>query len=92
MTLNEKIKQARKAAELTQRQVADAIGTDRQVYSMYERGVRNPRLDKLEKIAEACGVGVEYFGNTESLQKRVVDRTEYRRTYMRNYRRGKEQC
>lgn len=96
MNINEKIKVARKAAGLTQQQVADATGIDRQVYSMYERGARNPRLEKLEKIAEACGVTLDYFGNTESLQKRIVDKKEYRRLYMqlymKNYRKGKEQC
>ena len=85
MKINEKIKEARKAAGLTQQQVADATGIDRQVYSMYERGARNPRLDKLGKIAEACGVGLDYFGNTESLQKRIVDKKEYRRLYMQSY-------
>ena len=96
MKLNEKIKNAIKAAGLTQQQVADATGIDRQVYSMYERGARNPRLDKLGKIAEACGVTLDYFGNTESLQKRIVDKKEYRRlymqSYMKNYRKRKEQC
>ena len=85
MTLNEKIKNARKAAGLTQQQLADATGIDRQVYSMYERGARNPRLEKLKKIADACGVALDYFGDTESLQKRIVDKKEYRRLYMQSY-------
>ena len=73
MKLNEKIKQARKAAGLTQRQVADKVGIAKEVYQMYEYGTRNPRFEKLKAIAEACGVGVEYFGaDVKNLQKSVL--------------------
>ena len=86
MTLNEKIKNARKAAGLTQQQVANKIGILKQSYAMYEYGTRKPRLEKLKKIADACGVALDYFGDTESLQKRIVDKKEYHRQYMKNYR------
>lgn len=73
MTLNEKIKQARKQAELTQQQVADKVGIAKEVYQMYEYGTRNPRLEKLKAIAEACGTSLEYFGNdVKKLQKSAL--------------------
>ena len=73
MTLSEKIKNARKAAGLTQQQVADKVGIAKEVYQMYEYGTRNPRLEKLKAIADACGVDLEYFGaDVKGLQKSAL--------------------
>lgn len=73
MKLNEKIKNARKAAGLTQQQAADKVGIAKEVYQMYEYGTRNPRLEKLKAIADACGVSLEYFGaDIKNLQKSVL--------------------
>ena len=63
MKLNEKIKNARKAAGLTQYQIAEKLGIFASQYQMYEYGTRRPRLNMLIKIAEACGVGLDYFGD-----------------------------
>lgn len=91
MKLNEKIKNARKAAGLTQQQVADAIDTSKQYYASYEQGTRQPRLDNLKRIAEACGVELDYFGDdVNHLQKgtgvNTADKRNYFKIYMRNYR------
>lgn len=73
MKLNEKIKNARKSACLTQQQVAGKVGIAKEVYQMYEYGTRNPRFEKLKAIADACGVSLEYFGDdTKKLQKSVL--------------------
>lgn len=60
MKLNEKIKNARKAAGLTQEEIAKMIGVKQPNYHIYESGVE-PKLDKLAKIAEACKVDISYF-------------------------------
>lgn len=91
MKLNEKIKNARKVAGLTQQQVADTIGTSKQSYAMYEQGTRQPRLEKLKQIAKACGVKLDYFGDdVNHLQKGTgvdtADKRNYFKIYMRNYR------
>lgn len=73
MKLNEKIKNARKSAGLTQQQVADKVGIAKEVYQRYEYGTRNPRLEKLKAIADACGVDLEYFGaDIKNLQKSAL--------------------
>lgn len=73
MNINEKIKAARKAAGLTQQQVADKVGIAKEVYQMYEYGTRNPRLEKLKAIAYVCRVGLEYFGaDIKNLQKSAL--------------------
>lgn len=57
----EKIKSAREKAGLTQAQLAEKIGTTPQNISQYERGIRNPKYDTLEKIARAVGVKADFF-------------------------------
>ena len=61
MTVSEKIQEARSKAGLTQQQLADAIGTTTQNISQYERGVRNPKVETLRKIADALEVPVTEF-------------------------------
>ena len=93
MKINEKIKQARKAAGLTQKQVAEKLGVTKQSYAFYEYGTRRPRLNKLKQIAEVCGVGLDYFGNIDDLQKEtgfdLSDKKKYNQLYMEKYRRKK---
>lgn len=57
----EKIKTAREKAGLTQAQLAEKVGTTSQNISQYERGIRNPKYNTLEKIAHALGVNVDSF-------------------------------
>lgn len=45
----EKIKTAREKAGLTQAQLAEKVGTTSQNISQYERGIRNPKYNTLEK-------------------------------------------
>lgn len=56
MTIGERIKKARKKAGLTQKALADKLGIPYQGISQYERGVRKPKLETLDRIAEALGV------------------------------------
>ena len=65
MTVSEKIQEARSKTGLTQQQLADAIGTTTQNISQYERGVRNPKIETLRKIADALGVPVAEFLDEE---------------------------
>lgn len=59
MTVGERIKAARKKAGMTQKELADKLGIPYQGISQYERGVRNPKIDTLEKIADSLGVTLE---------------------------------
>jgi len=54
--IREEIKRARLAKKLTQQQLADACPRiSKSDISAYEKGNRNPALDKLELIAKALG-------------------------------------
>ena len=49
------IARARMAAGMTQAQLAEAIGVKPQQVGSWERGLRNPKLDALNRIAVALG-------------------------------------
>ena len=53
MSVNEKIKLVREAKGFTQEQVAEKLQMSKNGYGDIERGATDPKLSKLEKIAEA---------------------------------------
>lgn len=56
MKLNEKILYYRKAAKLSQEELADRVGVSRQAVSKWELGDATPEVDKLLALARAFGV------------------------------------
>lgn len=50
------IRKARKAAGLTQRQLAERIGTDSFQVSRWERGANRPQYETLAALAAALGL------------------------------------
>lgn len=62
MTTGERIKEARKRAGLTQKQLADKLGISYVGISQWENNQRNPKLETLQRIADALGVDVETIG------------------------------
>jgi len=51
----EEVVRARKAAKLTQRELADRAGVNQAMVSRLEKGERLPRLETLLAVAEATG-------------------------------------
>lgn len=56
--LGKKIRELRNAAGLSQERLGEITGLDRTYISGIERGVRNPALRNLEKLAKALKVKV----------------------------------
>jgi transcriptional regulator with XRE-family HTH domain len=56
--LGKKIRVLRTEADLTQEIVAEMTGLDRTYISGIERGVRNPSLKNIEKLAKALKVTI----------------------------------
>ena len=56
MKLNEKILYYRKAAKLSQEELAERVGVSRQAVSKWELGDATPEVDKLLALARAFGV------------------------------------
>lgn len=64
----ENLKILRKKTNLTQKEVADAVGITFQTYSYYETGRTNPTPEMLCKFADFFGVSVdELLGRTPQL-------------------------
>jgi transcriptional regulator with XRE-family HTH domain len=59
--LGERIAQARLQAGLTQKQLADKLGTTQRVVTYWEREAVGLRADQLAQLAEALGVSADYF-------------------------------
>lgn len=56
MNTGEKIKSARLAKRISQKKLGDMIGTSQQMIAQYEKGTRNPKIQTLQKIADALDV------------------------------------
>lgn len=56
MAFSENLRAARKAARLTQQQVADRIGVTKSTYCNYEKGKREPDVPKIWEIIRVLGV------------------------------------
>ena len=54
-----KIRAARKAAGLSQTELAEKIGVVQSNVCRWERGAHRPQIDTLKKIAEALGTSVD---------------------------------
>lgn len=53
MTVGERIKAARMQVGLTQKELAEKLGVPYQSIGQWERGIRNPKLSSVRRIAEA---------------------------------------
>lgn len=65
MKLNEKILYYRKAAKLSQEELAEQIGVSRQAVSKWELGDATPEVDKLLLLAKAFGVTTDELLSSE---------------------------
>lgn len=55
MSIGDDIRHARKAANMTQQQLAEKMGTTPQMISAWENGARNPKYSTQKQIEEALG-------------------------------------
>lgn len=56
-----KLKELRKEKGFTQKELGKAVGISEVMIGQYERGVRTPKIEMREKIANALGVTLNYF-------------------------------
>ena len=59
--MKERLKQARKAAGKTQKEIAGALGITESTYCGYETGKRRPDALKIPEIARALDVSTDYL-------------------------------
>lgn len=60
---HEKLAEARKARNMSQRQLAEAAGLSSGSVSAYEKGIKIPTVDSAGKIAAALGVSLDWLLN-----------------------------
>ena len=75
MTLCEKLTQARKAAGLTQADIAARLSVSRQAVSRWESGQSKPSTEKILALGELYGVSIDRLLNTENAEKPAVETT-----------------
>ena len=61
MLFNERLKDLRRKAGLSQSELAKSIGVSKSSINMYERGEREPGLELLEAIADFFNVDMNYL-------------------------------
>lgn len=61
MTTGEKIKEARKRANMTQKELGDKLGVSPVMISQYESDKRKPKIETLERVATALNVPISAF-------------------------------
>lgn len=61
--LGKQVRQFRKEKSWTQEKLGEETGLDRTYISDIERGVRNPSLKSLQKLAKALGATVSQLTN-----------------------------
>jgi len=73
MGIGERIKKRRQLLEMTQQELAKAIGVTPQHISAIEQGKRDPSLFSLAKLAKELGVTTDYLvTNNESVITDVI--------------------
>jgi len=56
-----RISKVRTAKKMTQKDLAEAIGTSRQIINYYEAGSRQPKLDDIINISKHLGISSDYL-------------------------------
>lgn len=89
MPIATKLKEARQKKGLTQKQLGDRLGISQQQFAQYENGKRIPKIETLQKIADALDVPVSEVadcdfdgdGKTQKDASKKIDDAE-RYTYV----------
>ena len=58
---SDRLRQLRKEKELSQQDVAEALGFDKMTISGYENGKRHPRFDTIDTLADFLDVDITYL-------------------------------
>lgn len=77
MNIGDNLKKFRSEKKLTQKQVSEALGISRSVYSQYENSERDPSLKRLISLARFYMVTLDYLcGNTDRITIDITDLDE----------------
>ena len=71
------IREIRREKNITQKELAQAVGVDLSVISKYESGKINPPIDKLKKIAAVLGVSIDALLGDSYLTQHSISPQSY---------------
>ena len=74
MDMGKRIKEARKQAGLTQKELAQKLGLATGTVQQYELNKRSPRIEQLKEIASVLDVTLEYLLGHENIKTKKVFR------------------
>lgn len=72
MTTGQRIRAARKNKGMTQAELAEKLNIPFQSVSQWERDIRKPKIETVQKIADALGVTVSYLQGYETIDAALV--------------------
>ena len=72
MTFAERLKIARKENKLTQAVVAKSLGIAEGSYCAYEKGTREPNVEKIRQLANLYNVSADFLINTNKYNKDAI--------------------
>ncbi len=70
-TFQEKLRGLREDNDLTQRQIADVLGTSQTMYARYERGANEMPIRHLVTLCHYYNVSADYFLDTKPDSRRT---------------------
>lgn len=70
------LKEIRLKRNMTQQEVADAIGCSAVVYQRYEKGTRQPSIEVLLRLADVFGVTVDYLLGRQTVEDSTLSAYE----------------
>lgn len=80
-----KLRELRKKAGLTLKEVGAAVGSAESTMSLYETGKRQPDFDTMKKIADYFGVTVDHLMGSE-VDENSEKRSSDEQTLLRGFR------
>ena len=75
--LKDRLRQARKEADKTQKEVAEHIGVTESTYCCYESGKRQPDALKIRKIASFLGISGDFLLEIDTKPEEETPATPY---------------
>lgn len=72
-TFSERLFELRRQRDLTQLDLANYIGLNKQTISQYERGVRRPDIETLSALCDYFNVSTDYILGKSDVTLRLVD-------------------
>lgn len=73
MTIGKLIKRTRLQSNLSQKELAEKLGVSASMIGQYESDCRRPKLDTLQRIANALGVPLAYLLEESDINVRSIE-------------------